>query len=87
MNDIELVAIISRGLYITLMLSMPAILAATIMGTLVSILQALTQVQEQNISFVVKLVTMVIVLYMTLSWMGSTIFEYTMSIFQLMNKL
>lgn len=87
MNDIELVGIISRGLYITLMLSLPAILAATIMGTLVSILQALTQVQEQNISFVVKLITMVIVLYMTLSWMGSTIYDYALSTFQLMNKL
>jgi type III secretion protein S len=87
MNDVELVAIISKGLYIILMLSLPAILAATIMGTLVSILQALTQVQEQNISFVVKLITMVIVLYMTLSWMGATIYDYAISTFQLMNKL
>ncbi len=87
MNDVELVGIISKGLYITLMLSMPAILAATIVGTLVSILQALTQVQEQNISFVAKLITMVIVLYMTLSWMGTTIYDYAMATFSLMNKL
>lgn len=87
MNDVELVGVITRGLYIALMLSMPSILAATIMGTLVSILQALTQVQEQNISFAVKLVTMVIVLYMTLSWMGTTLYDYTMSIFTLMNKI
>lgn len=87
MNDTELVGIISRGLYITLMLSLPSILAATIVGTLVSILQALTQVQEQNISFFFKLVTMVIVLYMTLSWMGSTIYDYAIATFQIMNKL
>ncbi len=87
MDKAELVSLITKALYLTLVLSLPSILAATIMGTLVSIFQALTQVQEQNISFTVKLITMVIVIYMTLAWMGTSIYDYTVLIFERLDRL
>lgn len=87
MDKLELVSLITKALYLTLILSLPSILAATIVGTLVSIFQALTQVQEQNISFAFKLITMIMVIYMTLSWMGKTLYDYTLLIFEQMDKI
>jgi type III secretion protein S len=60
---------------------MPTILVAAIVGTLFSLLQALTQIQEQTLSFAVKLIAVGIVLFLTAGWMGSELVLYTNSVF------
>ena len=52
----EVVVALVRALYLTMLLSLPAIMVAAIVGTLFSLLQALTQIQEQTLSFAVKLI-------------------------------
>ena len=60
--DTFLVSIAKEGLYLVLILSAPPVLAALIVGLLVSVMQATTQIQEQSLTFVPKLVAIVIVL-------------------------
>jgi hypothetical protein len=83
MSEAFLLELTSRTLTLVLILSMPPILAATLMGLLVSLLQALTQVQEQTLSFAVKLVVVSAVLLLTMSWVGTELLRLTEYVFEL----
>ena len=60
---------------------MPTILVASVVGTLFSLLQALTQIQEQTLSFAVKLIAVGLTLFLTAGWIGGELMNYTLSIF------
>jgi type III secretion HrpO family protein len=70
-----------KAMVMILVLSLPSILVATVVGLLVSLLQALTQIQEQTLGFTVKLISVVIVLLVTARWMGSEIMGFTRYVF------
>lgn len=73
MTSAELIQLANEALYLTLILSLPTIIAASLVGTLTSLVQALTQIQEQTLSFVLKLIAVVVTLMITGSWMGQEI--------------
>ena len=81
MNQVMLLDYASKCLIIILRLSLIPILVATVLGLLVSLLQALTQVQEQTLSFAVKLIAISITIMASASWMGAEILSYTQEIF------
>ncbi len=56
-------------------------------GLLVSLLQALTQVQEQTLSFAVKLVVVSAVLLLTMTWVGNELLQFTDYIFSLIQTV
>jgi flagellar biosynthetic protein FliQ len=60
--DTFVVSIAKEGLFLVLILSAPPVLAALCVGLFVSIMQATTQVQEQTLTFVPKLVAIILVL-------------------------
>jgi type III secretion protein S len=78
----EVVVALVRALYLTMLLSLPAILVAAIVGTLFSLLQALTQIQEQTLSFAVKLIAVGATLFLTADWVGGELLNYTLSVFE-----
>jgi len=77
----EVVVALVRALYLTMLLSLPAIMVAAIVGTLFSLLQALTQIQEQTLSFAVKLIAVGVTLFLTAGWVGGELLNYTLSVF------
>ena len=64
------------ALTLLMMVSMPVLLAVLAVGLLVSIFQAVTQIQEATLAFVPKLVAAVIVLVVAGPWMLSTLVDY-----------
>ena len=68
-------------LVLVLRLSLIPILVATVIGILVSLLQALTQIQEQTLGFAVKLIAISITLLACSSWLGGQLLLYTRDIF------
>ena len=70
-----------------LVLSLPPIIVATVVGVLVSLLQALTQIQEQTLGFAVKLIAVVITLVATGPWLGDQIYQYTIAIFDFFPRM
>ncbi len=81
MNSADVVTYVVQALTLTLILSMPAIAVAAIVGTLFSLLQALTQIQEQTLSFAIKLIAVGLTLFLTASWLGGELMNYTLAIF------
>lgn len=72
----------SNLLWLVLILSLPVVVVASVVGILVSLVQALTQVQDQTIQFLLKLVAVCITLVMTYHWMGTTLIGYTNMAFE-----
>ena len=68
-------------LMLVLRLSLIPITVATVIGLIVSLLQALTQIQEQTLGFAVKLIAISLTLLVCASWLGSTLLLYTQDIF------
>jgi flagellar biosynthesis protein FliQ len=65
-----------QGLYILLMVSAPILLSVLLIGLVVSIFQAATQIHEATLSFVPKVIGAVAVLAITGPWMLTTLVEY-----------
>ena len=82
MNQAQLLDYAQTCLILILKLSLIPIIVATVVGLIVSLLQALTQIQEQTLGFAVKLITISITLLVASSWMGSQLLLYTQDIFK-----
>ena len=65
-----------RAILMSLLLGLPALAAALVMGLLISIGQAVTQLQDQTLSFVPKVIAMLAVLLYTLPWTLQLLSEY-----------
>jgi flagellar biosynthesis protein FliQ len=65
-----------EGLYLLLMVSAPILVAVLLVGLLVSVFQAATQINEATLSFVPKIVAAVAVLAFAGPWMMTTLVEY-----------
>ena len=53
-----------------------------LVGLLVSLLQALTQIQEQTLSFACKLIAVTVTLLLSMNWVGAELYNYTLLIFE-----
>lgn len=70
-----------RALEVTLMLSAPMLLTALVVGLLISIVQALTQINEVTLSFVPKILAVFISVAVAGPWLITTMLTYTVSLF------
>ena len=65
-----------QGLMVLLMVSAPVLLVVLVVGLVVSVFQAATQINEATLSFVPKIVAAMVVLGVTGPWMLTTLVEY-----------
>ena len=82
MSPPDLIGFASQAMLLVLYLSLPVVITATLIGLIVGLLQALTQIQEQTIAFGIKLVGVMIVMILTADWMGGQLMRYYENIFQ-----
>ena len=75
------IAIAKQTLFLALILTAPPVLTALMVGLTISILQATTQVQEQTLTFVPKLVSIITVLAVMGPWMLSQLVAFASSIY------
>lgn len=75
-----------QALLLILILSGPPILISTMLGLTVAIFQAATQIQEQTLSFMVKLFAVILVLMFMGGWLSSQIMSFTNNIFMNFHK-
>ncbi|MBS3957796.1 MAG: flagellar biosynthetic protein FliQ [Xanthomonadaceae bacterium] len=73
---------LSRGLELALLVGGPLLLVVLVVGVVVGLLQAATQVNEPTVAFVAKAVAMVAVLAMLGSTLVITMVEFTVALFQ-----
>ncbi|NHZ32680.1 MULTISPECIES: type III secretion system export apparatus subunit SctS [Massilia] len=64
-----------QGLWLAIVISAPPLLIATLFGVLVSLVQAVTQVQDQTLPYVVKLLSVALTVAMLGRWFGAEIMQ------------
>lgn len=80
MNTQTVLDLGSQALKLILLLSAPILAAGLIVGLAVSILQAVTSIQEATLAFVPKIVVVFVALIMFLPWMMKTMLSFTASL-------
>ena len=86
MSGETVISLAEKGIYTILMVTGPLLLLALIVGLLVSIFQATTQIQEQTLAFIPKIVAVLLGIVFFGPWMLATMVEFTSNIFQNMNQ-
>ena len=69
---------------IALMLALPGLLTGMFLGLAVSIFQATTQINEMTLSFIPKIIGVVIVIILTMPWMLNAMTDFATNIFNMM---
>lgn len=82
MNETQIIHYTSQAMILVLYLSMPAILAATVVGLIIGLLQALTSIQEQTLPHGFKLLAIMAALAVTVRWLGPELFSFTQMVFE-----
>jgi type III secretion protein S len=72
---------LTESMVLVMLLSMPPSLVASVVGIGISLLQALTQIQEQTISFAIKLVAVAVTIAAMAGLFGSEMLKFTLRLF------
>ncbi|WLR43527.1 flagellar biosynthesis protein FliQ [Bacillus carboniphilus] len=80
MNGEMIISIAEKAVYTTLMIAGPLLLLALIVGLVVSIFQATTQIQEQTLAFIPKIIAVLVGLVIFGPWMLSVMLSYAYDI-------
>ncbi|RIW36420.1 flagellar biosynthetic protein FliQ [Bacillus salacetis] len=86
MNAESVIALAERGVYTTLVICGPLLLLALVVGLVVSIFQATTQIQEQTLAFIPKIVAVLIGVVFFGPWMLTKLVTYASEIFSNLNR-
>lgn len=81
MSQSEVLELGRQALLIGLQVSMPILLTALIVGLLVSVFQAVTQIQEMTLQFIPKMIAVGLITIVAGSWMLTQIVEFTVRVF------
>lgn len=81
------ISILKDAIYTGLVMSAPILISSLVIGLIISIFQATTQIQEQTLTFVPKLLIVALVGLFTASWMMSTMISFTNRIFGVISNV
>ena len=81
MDQNQIIDILREGIWVALKIGGPMLLASMAVGVLVAIFQAATQIHEQTLSFIPKLLLIIAFLLLAGSWMLNTMQDFTRMIF------
>ena len=82
MSGEDVIGLAENGIWAILYISGPLVLLALVVGLLVSIFQATTQIQEQTLAFIPKIVAVLIGIVFFGPWMLSRMLSYTIDIYE-----
>lgn len=87
MTDTLLVGIIKEALIVSLKIAGPFLLVSILLGLIISIFQATTQIQEQTLTFVPKLLGIAAIGLFLGTWMLHTVMNFTQEIFTMISTI
>lgn len=84
MNIDQVTEVLREGVWIAIKLGGPMLILSMMVGVFIAIFQAVTQIHEQTLSFILKLTVVLLVLLVGGGWMMETLLEYARKLFTLM---
>lgn len=77
MEAAEVIEICREGIYVLILISAPLMVVALVVGLAIALLQALTQIQEATLTFVPKVLAMLLMLALMMPFMLQTLTDFT----------
>ena len=84
MDSTQVGEVMREGVLVALKLGGPMLILSMVVGVLTAIFQAVTQIHEQTLGFVLKLLVVILVCLVGGGWMMETLVDYTEGLFELM---
>ena len=81
MNQADALDIVQSALWTVIVASGPAIGAAVAIGIVIALLQALTQVQEMTLTFIPKIIAILVICSLTAPFMGAVIYSFAEQVY------
>lgn len=81
MNETIIIDIARQAVYLVLKASAPMLLASLVVGLIISILQTVTSIQEQTLTFVPKLIAVFLVMIIAGSWILNSLKDYMVDLY------
>ncbi|MBF0544440.1 MAG: flagellar biosynthesis protein FliQ [Candidatus Riflebacteria bacterium] len=80
MNETTIIQVLNETLYMTFVIAVPVMGIGMVVGVAVSIFQTLTSIQDQSLSFVPKLITTIVTIFLLGPWILNKVMEFTIRI-------
>ena len=84
MDTSLVIQVMREGVWVAIKLGGPMLILSMMVGVLMAIFQAVTQIHEQTLGFILKLIVVILVLLVGGGWMMETLLEYARKLFALM---
>lgn len=84
MDTDQITTILREGVWVAIKLGGPMLILSMAVGVLIAIFQAVTQIHEQTLSFILKMIVVILVLLIGGGWMMETLLDYARGLFDLM---
>ncbi len=81
MNQDVVISIVTRAMEVGLKVALPILLVGLVVGLVISVFQAVTQIQEQTLSFIPKVLGLVVVIIVAGPWMLGQILTWTQELY------
>jgi flagellar biosynthetic protein FliQ len=81
MNQDTVVSIVTQAMEVGLKVSLPILLVGLVVGLVISVFQAVTQIQEQTLSFIPKVIGLVVVIVVAGPWMLGQVLTWTQELY------
>lgn len=80
MDQSQIMEVGSKAMWVTLKIGLPVLAVSLVVGLLVSIFQAVTQLQEPTLTFIPKILAVVVVIVVAGPWMMNTLLSFTVDL-------
>jgi len=77
MNALDALEIVQSAIWTVVVASAPAVLAAMVVGIVIALFQALTQIQEMTLTFIPKILATLLISFITAPFVGSVIYSFS----------
>ena len=84
MDTDQITTVLREGVWVAIKLGGPMLILSMAVGVLIAIFQAVTQMHEQTLSFILKMIVVILVLLIGGGWMMETLLDYARGLFDLM---
>ncbi len=81
MTEQSIVDLIGRTMWVTMLIAAPVLISTLLIGLVVSVFQAATQINEQTLSFIPKVIVMTVALIFFGPWIIQTLLHFTRDVF------
>ena len=76
MNDVEIFDVLREGLWVALIVALPVLSVALLVGVVIGLFQALTSIQEMTLTFVPKLAAILAVFWLSMGYSGQLLVNF-----------